>query len=522
MMRRYAAPRQFANLLRGLASSASQTEGIIAAYTARVADGHLEDNPVQKKMVEFLDGALQQAVVFSGEEPTPWAWPVQTLGLGQVGSVKEDHRRVAQYTAQLAAANAQKVREQSRALKGQKATPSPQKASLPAPDEGGHTEARQAGKVAPESGSPEQPAKKPRPRRNGVYMHGPVGTGKTMLLDLFHSHAAQAGLKVKRRHFYEFMMSLHQQIHELDDERPVEVAANRLADSVDVLCFDEFQITDIQDVVILPRLFEVLFLRGVAVVMTSNTSPQLLYSGGLNRHVYLPAFISLLADHCTILGLGGPSGKQAIDYRLRAEAAEDAEHAEENVALYFAGPGAEDALQRRWLAQAAGSAKAGELALPMGRSLQLPAMTADACLVSFQELCHKDRGEADFLAIAESFSTVFLREVPSFTCLENVDEVKRFVKLLDVLYDRRIRLVLAAAGKPGELFEGLRAEVTKSDAGDLAWRTALYSSDGKAGMAPGAVGTLCEAVRATERAESRLREMRTQKYWQSCHRREVE
>merc|ERR1719507_107689 len=116
-----------------------------------------------------------------------------------------------------------------------------------------------------------------------VYMHGTVGTGKTMLLDLFCDQASTSELRVVRRHFYEFMVDLHERIHSVNQERPVEVVANTIADEADVLCFDEFQITDIQDASILPRLFEVLFLRGVAVVMTSNTPPQLLYSGGLNR-----------------------------------------------------------------------------------------------------------------------------------------------------------------------------------------------------------------------------------------------
>jgi len=152
----------------------------------------------------------------------------------------------------------------------------------------------------------------------------------------------------------------------------------------------------------------------------------------------------------------------------------------------------------------------------MGRSLALPEAAGDACFVGFAELCGTDRGEADFLALAENFSTVLLGGVPRFATLEATDEVRRFVKLLDVLYDRRVRLALAAEAPLEELFAGLRAEVSESDAVDLAWRTALYSADGKVGMAPSAVGTLCEAVRATDRAESRLREMRTGRYWREC------
>ncbi|CAJ1351418.1 unnamed protein product [Effrenium voratum] len=103
-----------------------------------------------------------------------------------------------------------------------------------------------------------------------------------------------------------------------------------------------------------------------------------------------------------------------------------------------------------------------------------------------------------------------------FTSLEDADVVRRFVKALDLFYDRRVRLVLHSAAELEELFAAIRAEVNSGDMSDLAWRTAMYSADGKAGLSPQAVGTLCEAVRASERAESRLRQMRTRQYWQSC------
>merc|ERR1740129_1476544 len=132
----------------------------------------------------------------------------------------------------------------------------------------------------------------------------------------------------------------------------------------------------------------------------------------------------------------------------------------------------------------------------MGRKISLAQAAGGACLVSFEELCGTERGEADFIALADNFSAVLMSGLPRFVCLEASDEVRRFVKLLD------------------DLFRGIREEVSQGDARDLAWRTALYSADGKVGMAPSAIGTLCEAIRATERAESRLREMRTRRYWQ--------
>eukprot|EP00439_Symbiodinium_sp_Y106_P011020 s4055_g1.t1 len=205
---------------------------------------------------------------------------------------------------------------------------------------------------------------------------------------------------------------LHRQIHQIQEDRPVEVAANSLADDIDVLCFDEFQITDIQDAAILPRLFEVLFLRGVSVVMTSNTSPQLLYSGGLNRHVHLPSFVSVLGDYCLVLGLG--AGGKAVDYRRQAEAAEQAEGASATFVAYLFGDDAENRLFAHWehLANAKNETRDLLLTLPMGRSLRVRAASGKACLVHFEDLCAADRGEADFAALAERFRTVLLAGVP--------------------------------------------------------------------------------------------------------------
>ncbi|CAE8710819.1 unnamed protein product, partial [Polarella glacialis] len=327
-----------------------------------------------------------------------WVLPKTISGAGL--SMAEDHRRVAQYTKQLAAENSRKVRAQADARQAasrggtaaeQQAVAAPATATAAPSDP-------QSAPAAEEKAPPKQPVIK-----RSVYVHGSVGTGKTMMLDLFYDQAREAGLRTVRQHFYEFMIGFHKQIHLFSGDRPVEVAANMLADDIDVLCFDEFQITDIQDATILPRLFEVLFLRGVAVVMTSNTSPQLLYTGGLNRHVHLPPFVSTVGEHCTVLGLGGP-GLERVDYRRKAEAAELAEEAAAGAegdvgtsGAYLWGAGAEERLRLRWeelrVEEGSWPEKVVELQLPMGRTFRVPAAAGKSCLLTFEELCGKDRGE---------------------------------------------------------------------------------------------------------------------------------
>lgn len=517
------------------------------AYAKRVADGRLEESALQGRLMEFLSTALSQARIRAaavesegcrGEES--WAWPSQTAST--MGDVAEDHRRVAEYTSRLAADNARRVRSQqcqrqdgsSKASAGAAPTAAGLNAEKPSSAEstGSAAPAAEAGHAAKESRRSEKCGQAPvsasasqsresrqQRRQRSVYMHGPVGTGKTMMLDLCHDSALEMGLRVLRRHFYEFMLDVHTSIHVAQRECPVEVVANTLADEVDMLCFDEFQITDIQDASILPRLFEVLFLRGVAVILTSNTAPPVLYSGGLNRHVHLPAFLELLGDNCTVLGLGTRSS-QAVDYRRRAEAAELAESGTQPGASssYFCGIDQAELLQARWLEECGGAEKTSyNLSLPMGRSLYVARSAGPVCRFSFEELCGTDRGEADYLALARRFEVLFLEDLPAFENLEQASILRRFVKLLDVLYDQKVRLAVSATTPLERLFHGIRAEMQGSDGmGELAWRTALYSADGTVGMSPSAVGTLCEAVRAAERAESRLREMRLRRYWERC------
>lgn len=483
---------------RAAQRSFSSRTKLLESYRSQVDAGKLEKDNLQQRVVGFLADSLDKALQRPAPEETKqpgfagrpgWILPQETVGISS--SAAAEHRLAAEWTAKLAAENRRK-------LQG-----------------GSETKVLPAATVAEtkESGA-EEKSQVEVPNlsmKSSVYLHGPVGTGKTMLMNLFDEHSREAGLRTSRQHFYEFMISLHQQIHQIQEERPVEVAANSLSDDLDVLCFDEFQITDIQDAAILTRLFEILFLRGVTVVMTSNTSPQLLYSGGLNRHVHLPAFVRLVGEHCTVLGLGAKS----VDYRRKAEAEEL--KSSDLLDSFLVGEEGDQELESRWQEwlKQAGPEEEVFVELPMGRRFLIRRASGSACFLDFDELCGGDRGEADFMALAQRFQSIFLRGVPRFTSLEDTDVVRRFVKFLDLLYDRRRQLQISCAASLEELFEEIRQEV-KGDMGELAWRTAMYSADGKAGLSPQAVGTLCEAVRASERAESRLREMRTRRYSESC------
>lgn len=541
--RRAGGRRSCAGVAAAALPNAPAANSLSAAFASRIALGNFEADTSQERAVELLSVGLTRAAVAACERsgqtgPESWVKPTRTLGTAEAAAAAGDNERVVDGVARMAAENRKRIRKQraaerklraagGAASEAEVAATAPGSEGKPAEDEVSPSSASATALAAGTDSEKAVTAAANRPSRQSVYMHGPVGTGKTMLLDLFFEQTREAKLRVVRQHFYEFMISLHEKIHEIQEEQPVEVAANKIADEVDVLCFDEFQVTDIQDAVILPRLFEVLFLRGVVIIMTSNTSPQLLYSGGLNRHVHLPAFIGLLIDYCNVLRLGGPTTKGAVDYRRRAESLEMAEAGASSDGSskqlgsedgYLCGIDADARLRARWLELIEGASAPApeELRLPMGRRLQVAEATAEACFVNFVELCGTDRGEAEFLALAKRFSTIALEGVPLFASLEANNEVKRFVKLLDVLYDRRVRLVVAAAASIDELFAGIRRDVQQ---GDIMWRTAQFSADGKAGMAPGAVGTLCEAIQATERAESRLREMRTRRYMKECQQR---
>jgi cell division protein ZapE len=287
---------------------------------------------------------------------------------------------------------------------------------------------------------------KPQPLR-GLYIWGGVGRGKTLLMDLFFRAAPDIG---KRRvHFHEFMGEVHDVLHrvrgklrngELPGDDPMPHVAAEVGAGLRLLCFDEFAVNDIADAMILGRLFEQLFARGLVVVATSNVPPERLYESGLNRPLFLP-FIALLEKQMSVFHLDSPR-----DYRLGRDG-------DDPFYVTPLGPEADALLQsqfRRLSGQAHGAP--AEIA-NKGRRIPVPEAANSVARFSFEDLCARPLGASDYLKLAAAFHTIVLSGVPLLGHA-NRNEARRFITLIDTLYDNRIRLVVSAAAEPDALWTG--------------------------------------------------------------------
>ncbi|TJV01618.1 MAG: cell division protein ZapE [Mesorhizobium sp.] len=283
----------------------------------------------------------------------------------------------------------------------------------------------------------------------GLYIHGGVGRGKTMLMDMFFELLP---VRRKRRvHFNDFMADVQDRIQkhrqarkngEVREDDPIPPVAKALAEQAWVLCFDEFSVTDIADAMILSRLFAALFASGVVLVATSNVAPENLYSDGLNRQLFLP-FIAILERHAQVLSLDSDK-----DYRLE-------KLARTPVYVTPADAAADRALDEAWQTMTRGTPTAATSLMLKGRQVIVPAAASDAARFSFADLCEKPLGARDFLAIAGRFSTVFVDHVPVLGEGKR-NEAKRFILLIDTLYDHHTRLVVSADAPPQELYVAKR------------------------------------------------------------------
>jgi len=289
-----------------------------------------------------------------------------------------------------------------------------------------------------------------RSRRNtpaasplGIYLWGSVGRGKTYLMDLFYG--ALPFPDRQRSHFYEFMQAAHRELRAgTRREDPLDEVAARIAGRARVVCLDEFHVLDIGDAMILAGLLAALFRRGVCLVLTSNRPPQDLYRDGLQRQRFLPA-IELLETHLEIVHLPG-----AVDYRQRQL---------ERARLYWDSAQTDSETEMRELF---GSLHTGAATGPAtleirSRSIETLAGSADFVWFDFHALCETARSADDYLELARKYRGVFVSRVPVFTTA-NEDAARRFVMLVDALYDRGVALIVSAAAEPEALYRGDRLQ----------------------------------------------------------------
>lgn len=275
--------------------------------------------------------------------------------------------------------------------------------------------------------------RRPRqPAPQGLYIFGEVGRGKSMLMDIFH---ASAPIEKKRRvHFHAFMQEVHKRLKDLrqavDKGDPMPPLAKQVAAEAWLLCFDEFQVDNIADAMILGRLFEALFAEGVVVVATSNRPPRDLYKDGLQRDRFLP-FIDLIGQRLDLLEL-----KSDLDYRLGRM---------KTLRVYLTP--VDDAtgqeLERAFQELTYGAPAHPHFMIVMGRHFEIRLAASGVAMTHFDDLCRQPRGAPDFLLLANRFHTVIMEGIPRLTP-DDRNEAKRFVTLIDTLYEHKVKLICSA------------------------------------------------------------------------------
>jgi len=290
----------------------------------------------------------------------------------------------------------------------------------------------------------------------GLYIWGNVGRGKSMLMDLFFEHVPVT--KKRRVHFHAFMQEVHTRIHRLRQEKqtdPVAVLAGQLANETALLCFDELQANDVADATLLYRLFSGLFDAGVVIVSTSNHPPATLYTGGVQRERFAK-FIALIEKRMEVMGLSSPE-----DYRQMQM------KALQKVYFYPLGPGADVFIDNILKRLGAANARQDTLAV-QGRLTPFTLYNDAIGRFTFHQICETALGPADYLALVKRLDTVILTDIPKLTP-EKRNEAKRFVTLIDALYENKIKLIATAAAAPENLYpEGDGAPEFKRTASRLA------------------------------------------------------
>jgi cell division protein ZapE len=291
----------------------------------------------------------------------------------------------------------------------------------------------------------------------GLYVYGDVGRGKTMLMDLFFQHSS---VEHKRRaHFHEFMAEVHERIYgfrqeiargKIPDEDVIGLTANAIFEQAWLLCFDEFHVTDIADAMILGRLFARLFELGTVVVATSNVAPDDLYKGGLNRSLFLP-FIAQITDHMTVLRLDART-----DFRLEKLAGV-------KMWLVPADSAAAAALNKAWVRMTGNApCRARDISIK-GRILHVPCSAHGVARFGFADICEQPLAASDYLRLARDYHTLMIDRIPVMDYPER-NAAKRFITLIDTLYDNGVKLMASAEADPLSLYvasEGVEANEFK-------------------------------------------------------------
>jgi len=293
---------------------------------------------------------------------------------------------------------------------------------------------------------------------------GGVGRGKTLLMDFFDQSLGSVARE--RTHFYRFMRRVHAELREVRDHiNPLDAVAQRFAAQGRVICLDEFFVADIADAMLLAGLFEGLFRRGITLVATSNVAPRQLYQDGLQRQRFLPA-IDLIERHVEVVNLDG-----GIDYRLRQL---------ESAPTYFelgAPASAAAALSERFAALA-GPARSGRTVLTVEERPIVAQATAPGMVwFEFDDICDGPRSQNDYIELARLYHTIFISNIPIFTAA-NENAARRFIMLIDELYDRNVNIVVSAAAAPTALYHGerLRFEFERAASRLIEMQTEQYLS----------------------------------------------